>query len=153
VLAQAAPPRRCQRAADGCAARRHQAGEEGLLIEHVHEGVALGQRAVGKLLLAQQAHQAVHALEHLQPLLDVGRVSARGCGDHGRIELMPLRCRDGEQPAIVLAQALELALDHAADRFGHVLPDFWQLAGQRPAAGDLGDHLPLAQVAEQVGHE
>ena len=73
---------------------RPQRAVDGVLIEDVHEAVALAQFSVRKLGLLEHAHESMHAPEAVEPLLDVADVGAERGGDRHRVEVVP--CTDAQ---------------------------------------------------------
>jgi hypothetical protein len=139
-----------QRFVDRAAARWQQAAEQRLLIEHMHERISQRGRAVGEFIFVQHPHQAMHALQRLQSLFDIGRIELCCFGNDGRVELMSLGCRDGQQPMIVFVQALQFSLNHAPHGLGQVVPDLRKFAGELPTSVRLSNHTSFAQVAQQI---
>ena len=118
-------------AAERRASRRLQRRVQRVLIQHVHEAIVLRQREVGELALRAALHEDVHPLQHVEAILDVGRVHLGGFAHGRRVELVALNGRGQQQLAIGVAQLLDLPFDHAP----HGLR---QIAEHRPAGRQSG---------------
>ena len=84
------------------ATRGLQRREEHVLIEHVHESVPEGQRAIRVFDFGFAAHEHVHTLERLQSLLDIRRVEAKCLRENRRVELLALDGRAQRSPLVRL---------------------------------------------------
>ena len=96
----------------------------------MNEGVSQRQRAAGKFLLAQQANQVVHAVERLQPLLDLRGIKPQRARHDSGIEFVSLHGGCREQAAIAFGELFQFSLNHAADRLRQLFTQIGQLTGQ-----------------------
>ena len=108
------------------------------------ELVAQREQLIRKLLLTQQLHQAMDAVERLQHVFRVGRVLRQHLGDDRRVELNALDGGDAEELPLLFGQAFQLAIDHAAQGLRHVTLDLGSQIAGRP---------PFLEVTHQIGHE
>ena len=124
-----------------------------ILIERVDKRVAQRRRPIGQLVLAHAPHQAVNAVQHLQPLLHLRGVQGQDLGDHRRVELLALHAGRQEQAALVVGELVDQALDHAPHRLRQFAAQVGDRLGQHPAAPFIGQDVPVAQVLQQVNQE
>ena len=132
---------------------RPQRAVDGILVEDVDEAVALAQRSVRQLGLVEDADESMHAPEAVEPFLDVADIGAERGGNRRRVEVVPLHRRAGEELAVSGVDAIDLVLDHAADRLRQLAFDRGHRAGQPEAIPMALDHGAIAKVAEQLGQE
>src|SRR5439155_4956170 len=81
------------------------------------------------------------------------RVRSHDLRYDGGIELIALDAGDGEEPAVAVAELLDLALYHATHRLGELSLEVGDGAIEPPATVVGHDHLLGAHVAQQIHHE
>ena len=112
-----------------------------------------GESAIGKLLLPNSFYKEMNALDIFQTLFHLGRVGRdRGRQDH-RMEFCAFDAGRLQQPAVLLTEAVDLALNHAANRRRHLTANFLNRLRKHPSPLVLDNSLPVPQVPHHVHHE
>src|SRR5271157_1215939 len=124
-----------------------------ILIEGVHEAEMQSESAVWKFLLPNALDEEMNMLDILQALFYLSRVSGNCGSQNHRVEFRAFHAGRLQQPTVRLAEAVDLALNHAANRRGHVAANLLHGLRQNPTALFLNDDLPVPQVPHQVHHE
>src|SRR3974390_1952823 len=142
----------------GCSAQTRAAsgtdlGIERILIERVHKAEMQGESAVRELLLPDSLYKEMNALDILQALLHLGCVARDRGGQYNGMELRAFHTGRLKQPPVWFAEALDLALNHAANGRRHIAANRLDGLRQDPTALVLNNDLPVPQVAHQVRHE
>ena len=125
---------------------------ERVLVEHVHELIAHGEVAARKLDLLDQAHQTVDAIELLEMVLEAQRIDLGDVTHRHRVEGLALHRGGDQQPALLLVERLELALDHRSHRGRNLAVELTHRPRQLPAVA-VDQRAALDQVVQQVDHE
>src|SRR5271167_2248667 len=87
-----------------------------ILIKRVHEAEMQAEGAVWKLLLPNPLDEKMNALNALKAFLHLGRISRDYRGLDHRMKFRAFNAGRLQQPPVLLAEAFDLALNHAADR-------------------------------------
>jgi hypothetical protein len=110
-------------------------------------------RPFGEFLLPHHPHEGMDTVQLVQPGLHRRRNPLAHAGPDRSVDLVALPAGRHPQAAVVFAELIDLPLDHAADRFGQIAPEVRDRLPKRPAALFLRQHLPVAKVAQEGGHE
>lgn len=125
-------PRFGDGAAQGGPPRGRHRGIQHVLVQHVDEAVAPGQRAVRQLLFRHKADQAVRAFDVLEPIFDDGRILPQRRRHNRRVKVGTLDTGGDQEPAIRVVYPLDLPLNQAAHRRRQVALGGGERPGQRP---------------------
>ena len=139
--------------ADRGAPGRRKSGRQGVLVNRVDEPVPPRQCPVRELVLADEPDQSVNAFDLLKPLLDHGRLVARGAGHHRRVELPALCGSRGQQHPIGRLELVELPADQSPDRLRHLGRRLRDRPHQHPPVVPAGDDVAVAEEPDEFGDE
>ncbi len=95
----------------------------------------------------------MYAFEHFQPLLYIRRIHLERFGQYLGIELIALDAGHGQELPVFFAQAVDLALDQAAQRLRHLPLDFGDGPVQNPSPVLLNHGATVAQIAHEIHQE
>ena len=112
--------------------------------------VAQRQRPVHRFPFGHEPHDGMLALETLEPILHVILVETKGPGHDRRLEIDAMDACCSQHLPILIVEGFDLALHQAAHRRRQLPLERVQIRGHDPASVLLPDHLPAAQIAQEI---
>ncbi len=132
---------------------RAQRRIEGVVIDVMREPVAQRQLTVVGLVLVNETHQRVLAFEPFERVLDILFGPLEHRRQERRIEVDALDGCRTEQASIVIVERIDLALHETSNRLRQFPAQRRQILADDPRAILLLEHLPPAEVAQQIDDE
>lgn len=126
---------------------------EDILVKHVGEAIAGGERAIGQFLFIARLDKPVNPSQAIKSLLQIELVHAQQLGQHGRDELLALNTRVLKRSPILFAQCFNRFADHTAHALRRLQVHLRERARQGPVLVGSGNITVLGEKLHQAGRK